>query len=98
MPRPCNGLAPEERADILRVRPQGALSISTVSIGRLMIKTKHGLRKRLRRYSLSFNALLMALTTWHGRIYSRLRMRNILSWTGVSKLRSGHTAPSYILP
>jgi hypothetical protein len=25
MPQPCNGLAPEERADILRVRPQGAL-------------------------------------------------------------------------
>jgi hypothetical protein len=27
MPQPCNGLAPEERADILRVRPQGALCI-----------------------------------------------------------------------
>ena len=25
MPQLCNGLAPEERADILRVRPQGAL-------------------------------------------------------------------------
>jgi Protein of unknown function (DUF1264) len=25
IPQPCNGLAPEERADILRVRPQGAL-------------------------------------------------------------------------
>ncbi len=25
MPQPYNGLAPEERADILRVRPQGAL-------------------------------------------------------------------------
>src|SRR5262245_26381538 len=25
MPQSCNGLAPEERADILRVRPQGAL-------------------------------------------------------------------------
>ena len=28
MPQPCNGLAPEERADILRVRPQGALCIA----------------------------------------------------------------------
>ena len=27
MPQLCNGLAPEERADILRVRPQGALCI-----------------------------------------------------------------------
>jgi hypothetical protein len=27
MPQPCNGLAPEGRADILRVRPQGALFI-----------------------------------------------------------------------
>ena len=25
MPQPCNGLAPEEMSDILRVRPQGAL-------------------------------------------------------------------------
>ena len=30
MPQPCNGLAPEERADILRVRPQGALCIAQV--------------------------------------------------------------------
>src|SRR5215510_6489796 len=30
MPQPCNELAPEERADILRVRPQGAMCIMDI--------------------------------------------------------------------
>ena len=36
MPQPCNELAPEERADILRVRPQGALCFQGLPYGTIL--------------------------------------------------------------